>query len=471
VVGGGAAGLYVALRAAEEGAAVALVSRKPLAESASYWAQGGLAAALASDDSPARHAEDTLNAGRGLCRAEAVATLTREAPGAVRELRGRGVRFDTEADGRLALALEGGHSARRIVHAGGAATGRAITSRLAARVATEPRIEVLEGASATALWSDGERCAGAITDAGAVAARATVLATGGAAALWSRTTNPWGAIGAGAVLAQAAGAELADLELCQFHPTALAVPGSPRDGALMTEALRGEGATLLDASGRRFTDELAPRDQVTAAILDRMAADGAPHVLLDLRGLDESRFASAFATCRAAGVDAATDPVPVAPAAHYLIGGVVADVDGRTTLPGLYAVGESACSGLHGANRLASNSLSECFVFGARAAAVAVAERERGAPPPPPRWRFEPPAAATRDAMWRGAGPRREASGLAALLHDGYPLARMIGRSALERRESRGVHRRSDHALRDPALDGVHLVVDRAGELRRQRWA
>jgi len=202
-----------------------------------------------------------------------------------------------------------------------------------------------------------------------------------------------------------------------------------------------------------------------------MAADGAPHVLLDLRGLDESRFASAFATCRAAGVDAATDPVPVAPAAHYLIGGVVADVDGRTTLPGLYAVGESACSGLHGANRLASNSLSECFVFGARAAAVAVAEPERGVSPPPPRWRFEPPAAATRDAMWRGAGPRREASGLAALLHDGYPLARMIGRSALERRESRGVHRRSDHALRDPALDGVHLVVDRAGELRRQRWA
>src|SRR5436305_8087669 len=407
VVGGGAAGLYVALRAAAAGARVSLVSRKPLAETSSYWAQGGLAAALAAGDSPDLHAQDTLAAGRGLCRTDAVTVLAAEAPAAVADLQRLGVEFDVDPDGELALSLEGGHSARRIVHVGGAESGRWITDRLAELVAAEEAIDVLEGASAVALWSDGSRCAGVVTDAGDIEATATVLATGGGAALWSRTTNPWGAIGAGAVAAHAAGAELADLELCQFHPTALAIPGSPRDGALLTEALRGEGATLLDAGGRRFTDELAPRDQVTAAILDRMAADGAPHVLLDLRGLDESRFASAFATCRAAGLDPATDPVPVAPAAHYLIGGVVADVDGRTTLPGLYAVGESACSGLHGANRLASNSLSACFVFGARAAAVAVAEPERGAPPPPPRWRFEPPAAATRDAMWRGAGPRR----------------------------------------------------------------
>jgi L-aspartate oxidase len=470
VVGGGAAGLYTALRAAAGGARIVVISRKPLAESSSFWAQGGLAAALAPDDSPARHADDTLNAGRDLCRASAVRVLAEEAPAAVADLERLGVEFDREDGDRLSLGLEGGHSARRIVHADGAETGRVITSRLAARVAAEPRVAVLEGASAVALWSDGQRCAGAMTDAGAVAARATILATGGAAALWSRTTNPWGAIGAGAVLAHAAGAELADLELCQFHPTALAVPGHPRDGALMTEALRGEGATLLDAEGRRFTDELAPRDQVTAAILDRMAADGAAHVLLDLRGLDEDRFASAFATCREAGLDPLRRPVPVAPAAHYLIGGVVADLHGRTTLPGLYAVGESACTGLHGANRLASNSLSECFVFGARAAATAASERDVGTAPPLPGWRFDPPAAATRDAMWRGAGPRRDARGLEALLDDPYSLARLIAASALDRRESRGVHRRSDYALRDPGLDGVHLLVGAAGELRRERW-
>src|SRR5881409_1630109 len=285
VVGGGAAGLYVALRAAEHGARVALVSRKPLAESASFWAQGGLAAALAPDDSPARHADDTLNAGRGLCRAEAVETLTREAPAAVAELRERGVRFDTEDDGSLSLGLEGGHSARRIVHAGGAQTGRALTGRLAELVGAEDRVTVLEETSALALWSDGTRCAGVITDTEAIAAAATVLATGGGAALWKRTTNPWGAIGAGPILAHAAGADLADLEFCQFHPTALALPGADGDGTLLTEALRGEGAVLLDASGRRFTDELAPRDQVTAAILDRIAADGTKHVRLDLRSI------------------------------------------------------------------------------------------------------------------------------------------------------------------------------------------
>ena len=373
VVGGGAAGLYVALRAAEDGAAVTLVSRKPLSESASFWAQGGLAAALADDDSPARHAQDTLNAGRGLCRSEAVEVLTSEAPAAVAELRERGVRFDLDRTGGLSLALEGGHSARRIVHAGGAQTGRAITGRLAELVGGDDRIRVLEQTSALALWSDGSACAGVVTDAGAIAASATVLATGGGAALWRRTTNPWGAIGAGTVLAHAAGAALADLEFCQFHPTALALPGTEHDGTLLTEALRGEGAELLDGSGQRFTDELAPRDQVTAAILDRMEADASDHVVLDLRPIPEERFPSVFAACRAAGLDPGAEPVPVAPAAHYLMGGVVCDLNGTTTLPGLYAVGECACSGVHGANRLASNSLSECFVFGARAAAAAAA--------------------------------------------------------------------------------------------------
>jgi L-aspartate oxidase len=469
VIGAGAAGLYLSLAAAERGADVCLVSRKPLSESASFWAQGGLAAALADDDSPARHAEDTLNAGRGACRPDAVEVLAREAPGAVAELQRLGVRFDTEPDGRLALGLEGGHSARRIVHAGGSETGRALTGRLAELVSEHERIEVMEGASAEALWSDGERCAGAITDRGAISAPATVLATGGGAALWRRTTNPWGAIGAGAVIGHLAGADVADLELCQFHPTALALPG-PRDGALLTEAIRGEGATLLDAAGRRFTDELAPRDQVTAAILDRMDADGGESVRLDMRSVEPARFPNVVATLREAGIDPAREPVPVAPAAHYLIGGVVTDLEGRATVPGLYAVGECACTGLHGANRLASNSLSECFVFGARAAAAACADAPVTGPLPKPAWRFEPPAAETRDAVWRWAGPRRDAAGLERLLDDPYPLARLLAASALERRESRGVHRRSDHPRPDPRLDGTHLVCSPAGDVRAERW-
>jgi L-aspartate oxidase len=470
IVGGGAAGLHVALEAAGRGARVTLVSRKPLAESSSFWAQGGLAAALAADDSPERHADDTVAAGRGLSRGTAVDVLTREAPAAVEQLERRGVRFDRDPDGALALGLEGGHSARRIVHAGGSETGRAITSRLAELVAAHASVEVMEGASATALWSDGSRCAGVITDRGQVTATTTVLTTGGGAALWQRTTNPWGAIGAGSVLAQAAGAELADLELCQFHPTALRLPGSELDGALITEAVRGEGARLRDAGGRRFTDELAPRDQVTAAILARMAADGRDHVELDLRSISPERFPNVFATCAEAGLDPARQPVPVAPAAHYLIGGIRTDLDGRTTLPGLLAVGECACTGLQGANRLASNSLTECFVFGTRAAGAALAVEPQGAPPPPPAWRFTPPITATREAVWRFAGPERQGATLERLLADPYPLARLIARAALARRESRGAHRRTDFPLPDPALDGIHLVFDRAGEPVPDRW-
>ncbi len=470
VVGGGAAGLFVAILAAEAGARTALVSRKPLAESSSYWAQGGLAAALAPGDSPSRHADDTLNAGRGLCRPSAVEALTEEAPAAVAELQRRGVRFDTDESGELALGLEGGHSARRIVHAGGSETGRAITARLSEAAAATEGLEVLEGTSVTALWSDGRSCAGVITDVGVIAAPATVLATGGGAALWRRTTNPWGAIGAGAVIASAAGADLADLELCQFHPTALALPGQPGDGKLITEAVRGEGATLLDAAGNRFTDELAPRDQVTAAILDRMRADGTAHVWLDLREIPPERFPNVFAACREAGLDPGAAPVPVSPAAHYLIGGVVTDLDARTTLPGLLAVGECACTGLHGANRLASNSLSECFVFGARATAAALATPSAPERPELPDWRFRPPGEASRAAVWEHAGPVRDAPSLEALLDDPYPLARWIAGSALERRESRGAHRRSDFRLPDPAMDAVHLVVDPEGATRRDRW-
>jgi L-aspartate oxidase len=470
VVGGGAAGLWTALRAAEHGGRVCLVSRTPLSQSASFWAQGGLAAALEPGDSPASHAADTIAAGRGLCRTAAVQVLTEESPALVRDLMGRGLAFDLDHEGRLALGLEGGHAHRRIVHAGGSQTGHEITSKLAAMVAATEAIEVLERTSALTLWSDGERCHGVLTDKGPLAAAATVLATGGAAALWRRTTNPRGAIGAGPVLAHAAGADLADLEFCQFHPTALALPDSPFDGALITEAIRGEGALLLDAGGERFTDELEPRDAVTAAILDRMRSEGSATVALDLRGIDPARFPNIFANLDEAGLDPRAEPVPVAPAAHYTMGGVAVDLDGRSSLPGLYAVGECSCTGLHGANRLASNSLSECFVFGSRAAAAAVAEAPAATPPPLPEWRFDPPTEATREAVWRLAGPLRDPAELAELRSDPYPLAAAVAASALERPESRGGHLRRDHREPDPALDGVHLVVEPNGSVRHERW-
>jgi L-aspartate oxidase len=470
VVGAGAAGLHTALAAAERGARVCVIARKPLAESASYHAQGGLAAALATDDSVEQHAEDTIAAGRGACRPSAVEVLVHGAPAAVRELEARGVRFDADPAGGLALALEGGHGRRRIVHAGGSETGRWITARLSELVAGSEAIEVLERSSVVALWSDGSRCAGVVTDAGALAGRATVLATGGGAALWRRTTNPWGAIGAGAVMAHAAGADLADLEFCQFHPTALSLPGHQRDGLLITEAARGDGAVLLDAAGERFTDELAPRDAVTAAILDRMEADAAPSVRLDMRSLDERRFPNVFAALRDAGIDPAAEPAPVAPAAHYLIGGVATDVDGRSSLDSLYVVGECACTGLHGANRLASNSLSECFVFGTRAGAAAVAEPEPDTSTPLPRWRFDPPTERSRDAIWDAAGPRRDPAALERLRADPYPLARIVAESALARRESRGAHRRIDARRSDPGLDHVHLVYGADGVVRPERW-
>jgi L-aspartate oxidase len=296
-----------------------------------------------------------------------------------------------------------------------------------------------------------------VSTGGPVRARATLLASGGYAALWQRTTNPAGAVGDGLLLAYEAGACLADLELVQFHPTALV-----DDGFLLSEALRGDGALLLDAAGARFTDELAPRDVVARAIAARES------VGLDLRPVDRSRYPSLIATLERAGYDPAREPVPVAPAAHYTIGGIVTDLDGRTTLPGLYAAGECACTGVHGANRLASNSLLECLVFGRRAAVAALDE-------PAPPMTAAPDAVDSlahdsRHELWQWAGLARERGSLERLLDSPHRLVRLIAASALERTESRGVHFRSDYPTEDERFADRHIVVAHGCEPRLERW-
>ncbi len=514
VVGAGAAGLYAALCAANEGATVALLSAMALAQTASYWAQGGLAAVLAADDSFELHLGDTERAGRQAVRGSAAEVLVREAPERVRDLERLGFHFDADRRGRVALGLEGGHSVRRIVHAGGSATGRRLLRELSALVVAHPRVRVVEGARVSRLLCDGDgtqaRCIGvayrpigdpSVRDPSVrsperapertLLARASILSTGGAAALWARTTNPPGSIGQGLLLAHAAGAELADLEFVQFHPTAvIGVEG--REGFLITEAIRGEGGTLLDSDGQRFVDELAPRDEVSRAIQNRLRESGAGSVSLDMRAIDPGLFPNVVGALREAGLDPTRELVPVAPAAHYTIGGIVTDLQARSGVAGLYAVGETACTGLHGANRLASNSLSECFVFGRRAALAALEEpalattatsggpdsidaSDRGSPGSSTiDWRSQGSADEQHDvrlALWRHAGIERSADGLAQLLESPHPLARLIARSALTREESRGTHTRTDHPERDARLDGEHVVVSGDGEtLAWQAW-
>ncbi|HXY80297.1 MAG TPA: FAD-dependent oxidoreductase [Gaiellaceae bacterium] len=452
IVGAGVAGLYAALAASARGASVLLLAKGHLRSSNSYAAQGGIAAAVGPDDLPELHAEDTLAAGRGLCRPSAVRLLTEDAPARIAELASLGVGFDA------GLAREGGHSRRRVVHAGGARTGSCIADALARSVAAAPRIEVAEAERAIGLRLAGGRCAGVVTAGREVPARATLLATGGYAALWERTTNPRGAVGDGLLLAYRAGAALADLELMQFHPTALL-----DDGFLLSEALRGDGALLLDAQGERFTDELAPRDVVARAIAARDSAG------LDLRPVALDRYPTLVATLERAGYDPADRPIPVAPAAHYSIGGIVTDLDGRTSLPGLYAAGECACTGVHGANRLASNSLLECVVLGRRAALAAIGEPRPARAADTVLAEEAPPSPEVRQALWQEAGLIRSAEGLERLLDAPHPLARLIARGALERRESRGVHFREDFPAED--AEPVHVVLRRGEPPVRQRWS
>jgi L-aspartate oxidase len=455
IVGSGVAGLYGALCAAAE-ARVLLVSKGPVLASSSWLAQGGVAAATAPGDTPELHAADTIAAGRGLSRESAVRALTAEAPARIVDLADLGVRFDDE------LGLEGGHSRRRVHSVGGAQTGREISRVLARAALAHPRIDVSERERALELWVSESRCVGLVTDARAIRARTVLLATGGYAALWGRTTNPAGSVGDGIALAFRAGAAVADLEFVQFHPTALA--GS---SLLLSEALRGDGALLVDEHGDRFVEELAPRDVVARAIDARGTA------LLDLRPVDRSRFPALMERIAEAGFHPDSEPVPVAPAAHYTMGGVVTDLGGATDVPGLYAAGECACTGVHGANRLASNSMLECMVFGRRAALAAL---EQPSPRDSP-WDVPVPGESApvtpelREALWEDAGLIRNAKGLGGLASSPHLLASLVARSALAREESRGGHFRDDFPEESTALDGMHTVLRPGREPELERWS
>ncbi|HET9050187.1 MAG TPA: L-aspartate oxidase [Candidatus Dormibacteraeota bacterium] len=518
IVGSGVAGLTAAVTAARTArparARVAVVTAGGLVGGCTREAQGGIAAAFGEGDSPELHAADTIDAGRGLCDEDAVRVLCGEGPHRVLELAELGVRFDRDADGALRLGQEAGHRRRRIVHAGGDATGHATATALADRVRDlAPQVALYEGHLAVSLLRDGDgSCAGVLAvdlRSGATTrllAPSTVLASGGAGRLWRRTTNPDGANGAAIALAWAAGAEVEALELVQFHPTVLALEGAP--AFLVSEAVRGEGAHVVDGHGRRFLfdshdrGELAPRDAVASAIWRELERSGEPAVYLDCRPVGprvRERFPTVSSVLAGYGLDITRDLVPITPAAHYTMGGVRTDLDGAASIPGLFAAGEAASTRVHGANRLASNSLLEGAVFGHRAARAAL---RRAAEHPLPS-AVEPVVrpgggaasggeglgARLGDAMWSGCGLVRDERGLreaaataaevaAAAARVPFPLSASLGaaartaslvcEAALLREESRGAHRRSDRPqtvdthrgtwvlsnTREPRLDG-----------------
>jgi L-aspartate oxidase len=484
--------------ATRPGLRVGVLTKGELHQSATRWAQGGIAAVLGTDDdSTDLHLADTLAAGAGLCDVDAVRVLVDEGPARVHELIALGAVFDTDTDGRLALAREGGHSMPRIVHAGGAATGAEIERALVEAVRATAAL-VLEAWFALDLIVEGGRCRGvvALDPSGSrheVRAAHVLLATGGAGQLYAVTTNPREATGDGLAMALRAGVAAADVEFMQFHPTALHHPAMPRP--LLSEALRGHGAVLRDAAGERFVDELLPRDQVSRAMTARMLEQGVDHLWLDATGLEafRARFPTIATALDHVGLDPASDWLPIAPAAHYLSGGVVTDLDGATSLPGLWACGEVACTGVHGANRLASNSLLEGMVFAPRVVEAIDAGRDGALPTGPmaavlgrpgagiPAIAVEPvparAAPATGDgkdvrstlqvAMTRGAGVVRTAPSLRSTVDalvdvDGGDAAaevvnlatvgRALVASALRRAESRGNHWRADHPEPDPGL-------------------
>jgi L-aspartate oxidase len=502
VLGSGIAGLRAAVGLAPHGRVLVVTKDQPT-ESNTGYAQGGVAVAMAADDEARLHAQDTVRAGDGIVCEAAARVLVEEGPARIRELAAWGARFDRE-DGRFHFTREGAHSRNRVLHALGDATGWEMARALLDKARRTATIGVQSFSCSTDLVLQAGRVVGCrfLDEDGAetvVLARATLLATGGAGQVFRETTNPPVATGDGAAMALRAGAALLDMEFVQFHPTALAVPGAPR--FLVSEAVRGEGARLLNGREERFTDELAPRDQVARAIA-RENGSGRGPVALDLRHLDPERVRMRFPrihrTCLGYGVDITRDLVPVTPAAHYVMGGVATDLSGRSTLPGLYAAGEAAGTGVHGANRLASNSLLEGLVFGARAGEAMASDHApvRPADDGPSALTARPTAAGAsvdcsalrarvQECCWESLGLERSAAGLAALTQwleqarresDRLPANRAeaetrnlvevawaMARSAAFRQESRGAHFRTDFPRPDDERFRGHTLLDRGG--------
>ncbi len=510
VVGAGAAGAAAALAAAAGGREVLVLTKPPRGESNTRWAQGGIAAAVSEEDSAERHAEDTIAVGCGLCEEEVVRAIVGRGPEVVSWLEAIGVRFDRRNGPASALTREGGHSMPRVLSSGGDATGRAIQRALSESVAGEPAIDVRDELRAVDLLVAEGRCLGALAvdphgNLLLVLAGTTILATGATGQLFRETTNPAVATGDGLGLAFRAGASLADLEFVQFHPTTLYIAGAAR--VLISEAVRGAGARLIDRNGDPVMEgvhpdgDLAPRDVVARAILQRMVEIRDTNVYLDASHIEgvKERFPQIARMCAAFGIDIASDPIPVRPGAHYMIGGVRTDLEGRTDLPGLLAAGEVAATGLHGANRLASNSLLEALVVGRAAGALAAQDSEppeagrlRGLDGDPEHWNATPSPAdlplnfddmlySLKSLMWRQAGLVREgwqlAEGLAKIrfwlrvlrsrpgprapyldLYSLLQAGELVCACALAREESRGTHFRSDHPASEPAWRRHSLV-------------